>query len=152
MDTKTQKYIDIDIDSQRNISSYLRYFPDEDKMISYVSNYEESSLDQFNAWVIWEIICIIDGSYPNRDIVDDALEKMDQLHSVNEQCGKEFPTANDLRSVMQVSYKKGYDNILEKEDDYVAFFVNKNEIISFLKKYASAESLANAWGQEPLYA
>ena len=138
MDTETQKYIDIDINEYTNPldnwigTSYLRYFPDEDTMISYYDGYEEESLDQFNAWVVSSIISTIDGSYPNQCPVKDSLEKMEQLNWVNEQCGKDFPTANDLGSLMQV-----------KEQDDGLFIANQGEVTAFLKQCVSAESLAN---------
>ena len=138
MDTETQKYIDIDIDEHINPldnwigTSYLRYFPDEDIMISYYDGYEEESLDQFNAWVISSIISTIDGSYPNQCPVKDSLEKMEQLNWVNQQCGKDLPTAKDLGSLMQV-----------EEQDNEPCVANQGEVIAFLKQCVSAESLAN---------
>lgn len=138
MNYETQKYIDIDIDGHLNCSynwigtSYLRYFPDEDIMVSYYDGYEEESLDQFNAWVISSIITTIDGSYPNQCPVKDSLEKMEQLNWVNEQCGKDFPTANNLESLMQVG-----------EQDDEPFILNQDEVTAFLKQWVSSESLAN---------
>jgi hypothetical protein len=122
------KYIEIDIDGYLNSNtnwmgtSHLRYFPDEDIMVSYDCSYVEEPLSKFNSEIINSIIDSVRGDYTNQCPVNDSLEKMEQLNWVNSQCGKDFISRSDLESVMKTSQTSDELTIL-----------NEEEVVSFLK-------------------
>jgi hypothetical protein len=103
-------------------------------------------MDEFNAHGIQYIIDIIDEGYVNKSYVYDALDVMEELAWINKKCNKNFPSREDLETLMQTGVRESQESeqigANPSEPFPVNFVKNKEEVFDFLKKLVSEDSLA----------